>query len=124
MGTQAGKVLKSVTVYFLGLDAAMSIPIVIFIPGYLMAKVVYGADVTKELMPLSIIGPVIVAFYVKIIQGLCSIYLFFVMQASKLIKNPPRTLDWDQEFKYWSWRPKELAWMSPPQSNSSSPGPG
>ncbi|RRT74969.1 hypothetical protein B296_00016219 [Ensete ventricosum] len=51
---------------------------------------VYGAEVTKELMPLWIFGPLVVALYIKIVQGLCSLYVFFFMQAVKLIKNLPR----------------------------------
>ncbi|URE00289.1 Nuclear protein 96 [Musa troglodytarum] len=90
MGRQAAKVLKTALVYFLGLDAAVSIPLVIFIPWYLTVKTVYGAEVTKELMPLWIFGPLIFALYIKIIQGLCSLYVFFFTQAIKLIKNLPR----------------------------------
>lgn len=90
MGRQAAKVLKAALVYFLGLDAAVSIPLVIFIPWYLTVKMVYGAEVTKELMPLWIFGPLIFALYIKIIQGLCSLYVFVFMQAIRLIKNLPR----------------------------------
>lgn len=51
---------------------------------------VYGAEVTKELMPLWIFGPLIFALYIKIIQGLCSLYVFVFMQSIRLIKNLPR----------------------------------
>ncbi|THU66371.1 hypothetical protein C4D60_Mb05t13440 [Musa balbisiana] len=90
MGRQAAKVLKTALVYFLGLDAAVSIPLAIFIPWYLTVKMVYGAEVTKELMPLWIFGPLIFALYIKIIQGLCSLYVFVFMQSIRLIKNLPR----------------------------------
>ncbi|XP_073115766.1 uncharacterized protein [Elaeis guineensis] len=86
---RAGNMLKAALVYFLGLDAAISVPLLIFIPWYLTVKLVYGVEVTKELTPLWVLGPLIVAFYIKIIQGLCLLYLFLFMQASRLIKNLP-----------------------------------
>nr|XP_010942418.1 uncharacterized protein LOC105060428 [Elaeis guineensis] len=86
---KAGIMLKAALVYFLGLDATISIPLLIFIPWYLTVRVVYGVEVTKELTPLWILGPLIVALYIKIIQGLCSLYLFVFMQAVRLVKNLP-----------------------------------
>ncbi|WOL00609.1 hypothetical protein Cni_G09320 [Canna indica] len=89
-GTKPGNILKTALVYFLGLDAAISIPLSIFIPLFMTVKVVHGAEVVKELTPLWILGPLIVALYVKIIQGLCSLCLCFFMLAGNLIKNLPR----------------------------------
>ncbi|XP_008782690.2 uncharacterized protein LOC103702154 [Phoenix dactylifera] len=86
---KAGIMLKAALVYFLGLDAAISIPLLIFIPWYLTVKLVYGVEVTKELTPLWVLGPLIVALYIKIIEGLCSLYLFLFMQAVRLVKNLP-----------------------------------
>lgn len=59
------------------------------IPWYLTVKLMYGAEVTSELRPLWVIGPVITAVYIKIIQGLCSLYFYLFMQAIHLIKNLP-----------------------------------
>jgi len=50
---------------------------------------VYGAEVTRELTPMWVLGPLIVALYVKIIQGLCCLYVFCFMSAVRLVKNLP-----------------------------------
>lgn len=89
MRMKAGNMLKAALVFFLGLDAAISIPLLIFIPWYLTVKLVYGVEITKELTPLWVLGPLIVALYIKVIQGLCSLYLFLFMQAVRLVKNLP-----------------------------------
>ncbi|ONK81222.1 uncharacterized protein A4U43_C01F26680 [Asparagus officinalis] len=86
---EAGQLLKSTLVHFLKLDAAISLPLLMFIPFYLTVRMVYGAEVTKELTPMWILGPLIVALYVKIIQGLCSLYAFCFMLAVRLVKNLP-----------------------------------
>lgn len=86
---EAGEVLKSAVLCFLKLDAAISLPLLIFIPFYLTVRMVYGAEVTKELSPMWILGPLIVAFYVKIIQALCSLYVFCFMLAVRLVRNLP-----------------------------------
>lgn len=49
----------------------------------------YGAEVSKELTPLWVLGPVIVALYVKMIQWLFSLYVFTFKQTFKIIKNSP-----------------------------------
>ncbi|KAG1368466.1 hypothetical protein COCNU_14G009340 [Cocos nucifera] len=85
----AGNMLKAAVVYFLGLDAAISVPLLIFIPWYLAVKLVYGVEVAKELTPLWVLGPPIIGFYIKLIQGLCSLYFFLFMQAARLIKDLP-----------------------------------
>ncbi|WOL02902.1 hypothetical protein Cni_G11621 [Canna indica] len=89
-GTKLISILKVALVYFLGLDAAISIPLVIFIPWFLTVNLVHGTEVTKELMPLWIVGPLVVALYMKIVQVLCSLCLFLFMLAMNSIKNPPR----------------------------------
>ncbi|XP_072961260.1 uncharacterized protein [Typha angustifolia] len=87
--TKAGKMLKAALVYFVGLDAAISIPLLIFVPWYLSVKLRYGAEVTSELKPLWFLGPLIVALYIKVIQGLCALYLYIFMQAIQLARNLP-----------------------------------
>ncbi|XP_058091906.1 uncharacterized protein LOC131237879 [Magnolia sinica] len=85
----AGELLKASLGYFLGMDAAIKFPLLIFIPWYLAINVVYGLEVSKELMPLWVFGPLIVALYIKLVQGLCSLYIFSFKQAIGLVKNLP-----------------------------------
>lgn len=59
------------------------------IPFYLGVRIVYGAEVTRELTPMWVLGPVIIAAYVKIIQALCSLYVFCFMLSVTFIKNLP-----------------------------------
>lgn len=80
---------KAALLYFLRLDAAISLPLLIFIPWYLTVGVVYGAEVAKELTPLWVLGPLILALYIKIIQGLFALYTFCFLQTIKLAKNLP-----------------------------------
>ncbi|KAF5179529.1 embryo defective [Thalictrum thalictroides] len=77
---EKAKILKAAWCYFLELDATIKIPPLIFIPWYLAVNVVYGAEVSKELTPLWIFGPVIVALYIKMLQGLCALYVFTFRQ--------------------------------------------
>lgn len=56
---------------------------------YLAVNIVYGVEVSKELLPLWVLGPVIVALYIKMIQGLCALYVFTFKLAFKLVKNLP-----------------------------------
>lgn len=80
---------KAALLYFLRLDAAISIPLLVFIPWYLTVAIIYGAEVTKELTPLWVLGPLILALYIKIVQGLFSLYTFCFLQTIKLVKNLP-----------------------------------
>ncbi|KAJ6676649.1 DEFECTIVE 2759 putative ISOFORM 1-RELATED [Salix viminalis] len=82
-------ILKSVGYHFLSLDATIKIPILTFIPLFLAVNVMYGSVVSKELTPLWILGPLIVAFYIKLLQGLWSLYVFSFRQTVKVIKNVP-----------------------------------
>lgn len=86
---RAGQMLKSAMVHFLNLDTAISLPLLFFIPFYLTVRMVYGVEITKELTPMWVLGPLIVAFYLKIIQGLCSLYAVCFMSAVRLAKNSP-----------------------------------
>ncbi|KAK4350545.1 hypothetical protein RND71_029858 [Anisodus tanguticus] len=83
-------VLKAVWCYFLSLDATIKIPVLIFVPLYLAITLVYGAEVSKELTPLWILGPLIVALYVKMLRGICALYVFSFKQTVNVVKNLPR----------------------------------
>ncbi|KAK8946517.1 hypothetical protein KSP39_PZI006813 [Platanthera zijinensis] len=85
----AVKLLRASFVQFLKLDASISLPLGIFIPWFLTVRVVYGAEVVKELAPLWIIGPLVLCLYINIIKGLCAFYVFCFVQAVKLVKNLP-----------------------------------
>ncbi|KAF3504079.1 hypothetical protein F2Q69_00040069, partial [Brassica cretica] len=74
---------------FWSLDASIKIPLLLFVPAFLAVNAIYGAEVTKELSPLWIAGPLIVALYVKMFQGLCTLYAFCFKQTSKVIRNLP-----------------------------------
>lgn len=82
-------ILRMVWCNFLGLNATIKIPMLIFIPSYLAVNVMYGAEVSKELTPLWVLGPFIVALYIKMLQWLCALYVFSFKQTVKVIKNLP-----------------------------------
>ncbi|KAG0496609.1 hypothetical protein HPP92_001300 [Vanilla planifolia] len=83
------KFLQSACTLFLGLDASISLPLAIFIPWFLTIRLLYGAEVTKELTPLWVFGPLIASLYIKIVKGLCSFYAFCFIEVVKLVKNLP-----------------------------------
>ncbi|XP_043715185.1 uncharacterized protein LOC122663645 [Telopea speciosissima] len=83
------KIVKAAWCYFLGLDAMIKIPLLIFIPWYLAVNIVYGSSVSKELRPLWILGPLIMALYIKMLQGLCALYVFTFKQTMIVVKNFP-----------------------------------
>ncbi|KAH7510616.1 hypothetical protein FEM48_ZijujUnG0107900 [Ziziphus jujuba var. spinosa] len=83
------EILKAVWRHCLSLDATIKIPLMIFIPGYLAVNMMYGAEVSKELTPLWVLGPLIVALYVKLFQWLFALYVFSFKQTVKVIKNLP-----------------------------------
>jgi hypothetical protein len=84
-----GEILKAVWCHFLGLDATIKIPLLIFIPLYLVVNVLYGAEVSKELTPLWVFGPLIIALYIQMFRWLCALYVFSFKQTVKVIKNLP-----------------------------------
>ncbi|OIV96956.1 hypothetical protein TanjilG_00538 [Lupinus angustifolius] len=91
-GTQSkarSGVLKVAWSHFLALDATIKVPLLIFVPFYLAVNVKYGVEVSKDLTPLWVFGPLIVALYVMIIRWLCSLYAFTFFQTIKVIKNLP-----------------------------------
>lgn len=84
-----GVILRAFSRSFLGLDAAIKIPAMIFIPMYLAVNMKYGPEVSKELTPLWICGPLLVALYIKTVQGLCLLYIYSFKQSVKVVKNLP-----------------------------------
>ncbi|KAF5476767.1 hypothetical protein F2P56_003471 [Juglans regia] len=86
---ERGEILRATWCYFLGLDATVKIPLLIFVPLYLAVNVIYGADVSKELTPLWVIGPLIIALYIKMLRGLWALYVFSFKMTVKIIKNLP-----------------------------------
>ncbi|KAG2326990.1 hypothetical protein Bca4012_035895 [Brassica carinata] len=58
------------------LDAAIKIPLLLFVPGFLAVNAIYGTEVTKELSPLWI-------------AGLSALDAFCFNQTTKVIRNLP-----------------------------------
>ncbi|KAB5532069.1 hypothetical protein DKX38_018739 [Salix brachista] len=83
------EIVKLVWCHFLILDATIKIPILTFTPLFLAVNMIYGAGVSKELTPLWILGPLILAIYIKLFQGLWALYVFSFRQTVKVIKNVP-----------------------------------
>ncbi|KAE8712467.1 heme-binding protein 2-like [Hibiscus syriacus] len=83
------EILKIVCCYFWDLDATIKLPLLIFVPWYLGINLIYGAEVSKDLTPLWVFGPLIVALYIKMLRGLCALYVFSFKQTVQLIKNLP-----------------------------------
>ncbi|MBA0862741.1 hypothetical protein Goshw_012282 [Gossypium schwendimanii] len=84
-----GKILKTVWSYFWDMNATIKIPLLIFVPWYLGVNLIYGAEVSKELTPLWVFGPLIIALYIKMVRGLCALYVFCFTQTLQLIRNLP-----------------------------------
>ncbi|XP_031746005.1 uncharacterized protein LOC101204576 isoform X2 [Cucumis sativus] len=89
---ESNDILQGVWFHFLGLNAAVKIPLLMFVPLYLAVNVFYGAEVSRELTPLWILGPLVTAFYIKICHWMCALCIFSFMQAVKLILNSPTYL--------------------------------
>ncbi|KAL3628864.1 hypothetical protein CASFOL_027910 [Castilleja foliolosa] len=86
---ERGDILKAVCCYFLDLDATVKIPLITFVPLYLAINIVCGPEVSKELTPLWILGPLIMALYVKMFRAICGLYVFTFKQTVRIIKNLP-----------------------------------
>ncbi|CAA3021462.1 uncharacterized protein LOC111368100 [Olea europaea var. sylvestris] len=87
---EKSETLKAIWCYFLGLDVTVKLPLLIFVPLYLAISLAYGAEVSKELTPLWVLGPLIVALYVTIFRGIFGLYVFSFKQTVKVIKNLPK----------------------------------
>ncbi|KAK4427120.1 hypothetical protein Salat_1480900 [Sesamum alatum] len=86
---ERGEVLKAVWCYIRGLDATIKIPLLLFTPLYLAVNLVYGLKVSKELTPLWILGPLVIALYIKFFRAICMLYAFSFKQTIKVTKNLP-----------------------------------
>ncbi|GAB2274218.1 hypothetical protein Dimus_008985 [Dionaea muscipula] len=86
---ERGEMLKMVISYFLGLDATLKIPLMIFIPLYLGINLVYGVEVSKNLTPLWIVGPLLAAFYTKIFLRILAVYIFSFKNTVLVLKGMP-----------------------------------
>ncbi|KAL3655392.1 hypothetical protein CASFOL_001178 [Castilleja foliolosa] len=86
---RCGTMLNAVWCNFLGLDATIKLPLLVFTPLYLAINLLYGLKVSKELMPLWILGPLIVALYIKTFRVMCGLYAFSFKQAVQVVKNVP-----------------------------------
>ncbi|XP_061366827.1 uncharacterized protein LOC133309970 [Gastrolobium bilobum] len=87
--TDKGRTLKVAWSQFLALDATIKIPFLIFAPFFLAVNVIYGAEVSKDLTPLWVLGPIVVALYIMIVRKLCALYVFSFKQTVKILKNLP-----------------------------------
>ncbi|KAG9455333.1 hypothetical protein H6P81_008237 [Aristolochia fimbriata] len=84
----ASNLIKAAVAHFFGLDAAIKFPLLLFIPWYLAINVAYGAEVSRELTPLWVFGPLIVALYIKLVQGKLKEFIHaHVWQPVEKIKN-------------------------------------
>ncbi|XP_011101307.1 uncharacterized protein LOC105179393 [Sesamum indicum] len=86
---ERGEVLKAVWCFIWGLDASIKIPLLLFTPLYLAVNLVYGSKVSKELTPLWILGPLVIALYIKIFRAICVLYAFSFKQTIKIAKSLP-----------------------------------
>lgn len=59
------------------------------VPFYLAVNAAYGAEVSRELTPLWVLAPLVVAVYVTIFRKLCALYVFSFKQTTKVLKNMP-----------------------------------
>ncbi|XP_044477594.1 uncharacterized protein LOC123204853 isoform X2 [Mangifera indica] len=84
-----GETLKADWSHFWNLDATVKIPLLIFFPWYLALNVVYGAQVSKELIPLWVLGPIIVSVYIKMLRWLFVLYVYCFKQTVQVVKNLP-----------------------------------
>ncbi|XP_004298965.1 PREDICTED: uncharacterized protein LOC101308376 [Fragaria vesca subsp. vesca] len=82
-------ILRIIWCNFLSLNATIKIPLLIFVPSYLAVNILYGAEVSKELTPLWVLGPFIAALYIKMLQWLCALYIFSFKQTVKVVTNLP-----------------------------------
>ncbi|XP_078439373.1 uncharacterized protein LOC144709652 [Wolffia australiana] len=81
--------LKAAFLCFLRLNVTIKLPLLIFVPWYFCTRVIYGLEVTNELTPLWVLGPVITAIYVKLIQGIFFLYVFSLKLVIRVLQNVP-----------------------------------
>lgn len=59
------------------------------IPLYLAVNIKFGAEVSGELAPLWVLGPLVTALNVKLFQGIGALYVFSFKQTVKVVRNLP-----------------------------------
>ncbi|KAF5730866.1 hypothetical protein HS088_TW19G00468 [Tripterygium wilfordii] len=70
------------------------------IPCVVAVYMIHGADVLKDLTPLWVLGPLIVALYIKMFQALCALYVFTFRQ-SVLVNVAQGKLKGDVGARVW-----------------------
>ncbi|XP_051118228.1 uncharacterized protein LOC127242648 [Andrographis paniculata] len=83
------QLVKAAAAYLMNLDATIKIPVLILTPMFFYVNIAYGSEVLKELAPLWILGPLIVALYIKIFRAICRLYVFSFTQTVKIAINMP-----------------------------------
>ncbi|CAH9071915.1 unnamed protein product [Cuscuta europaea] len=96
--TKRRSILQAVWSYFIGLHATIKIGLLIFMPFYLAVTSAYGAEISKELMPLWIFGPFIISLYIKMIRAISALYVFCFAQTVKVVKNLPTCYSLAREY--------------------------
>ncbi|KAK2442907.1 hypothetical protein P8452_21322 [Trifolium repens] len=86
---ETSEVLKVAWSHFLAVDATIKIPLLIFVPLYLAVNLKYGAEVSKELTPLWVFGPLIVAINIMIIRGLYALYALSFTRTVNILRKVP-----------------------------------
>lgn len=81
-----GEILKALWCHFLRLDSTIKIPLMIFVPMYVLVNLIYGAEVSKELTPLWKFAPLVVAVYIGMFKLLCAVYAFTFSYVVKVLK--------------------------------------
>lgn len=61
---------------------------------YLVVNLKYGVEVAKELTPLWIGGPLVVALYITMVKLIISLYIFSFKQSLKVLKKSPTAYDY------------------------------
>lgn len=92
--SESGETSKKVWSDFLGSHATIKIPAMCFMLMYIAVNIKYGDEVAKELTPLWIGGPLIMALYMTTVQVITSLYIFSFRQSVKLLKKSPMVYDY------------------------------
>ncbi|PIN18783.1 hypothetical protein CDL12_08540 [Handroanthus impetiginosus] len=86
---ERGEILKAALCYILDLDATIKIPLLLFTCVYLAINLVYGLKISKELVPLWVLGPLFAAFYIKMFREISGVYASSFKQVARVVKNLP-----------------------------------
>lgn len=70
-------------------------------PFYLVVRVAYGIEVARELTPLWILGPLILALYVAVIKWVFSLYVLCFKLTKKCIVSLPVWYRFVREGRLW-----------------------